>query len=388
MKPLHKKPSKKQADHPAKQKAGLLWYIIGMVIILTIYRLLISVVTHLRLFQDITDYQRHTQGLATFLLVLMMGLLWMAYRQWQNIIHERDQLETILASIGPDMILAVDHNDRILRCGGAVEQMSGYTPDELIGKKAGLLYHDRRIDGQGYEIQSALEQTGFYMGYTTGRTRNGEDYLLEMQTSRLTSQAGGAVVILRNLDERQRARVQLQRRIRMEETFAAISTEFLQTEPKQFGKACLTALQKTAEIFGYEFASAGFFDMQSGELRNIWTWPPNQEILDPAFNTSLAEAAIASADTKGRIAYRFPEDSDRAPAPLEDLHTNWKIRAMVLSPMKLQDRQFGFLALFSKERNLRRWTPEDTTVLQALTSTFMAGELSIHSRRRFQTGSE
>lgn len=388
MKRLHIKPPEQKPGDPGRQKAGLLWYIIGMVIILTIYRILISVVALLGLFKNISDYQRHTQGLATFLLVLMMGLLWMAYRQWQSIIHERDQLETILASIGPDMILAVDSNNKILRCGGAIEQMSGYKPEELIGQKVGLLYHDRRSDGQGYEIQSALEQTGFYMGYTTGRTKSGEDYLLEMQTSRLRSLTGGAVVLLRNLDERQQARVQLQRRIRLEETFAAISTEFLKTEPEQFGEACTSALQQIAEIFDYESATAVFFDMQTGQPRDIQAWPKNEESTGSEFSKALAEAALASANSDNQIAYRFPEDSDRVSASLEKLHATWKIRSLVLSPMKLQNQPFGFLALFSKERSRRRWAPEDTTVLKALAATFMAGELSIHSRKLFQPGSE
>ena len=241
-----------QVDHFGKQKAGLLCYIVGMVVILTIYRVLITVIVQLKLFDSITDYQRHTQIMSTLLLFLMLGILWMAYRQWQNIIYERDQLETILESIGPDMIIATDRNNRILRCGGAVEQMSGYTPEELIGQKTGLLYHDRQVDGQGYEIQSALQHAGFHLGYATGRTKDGKDYLLEIQTAGMRNRIGGAVLILHNLDERQHSRVQLQRRVRMEETFAAISTAFLHTKPGLFGNTCLTALEQTAKNFDHE----------------------------------------------------------------------------------------------------------------------------------------
>ena len=368
-----------QVDHFSKQRVGLLCYIVGMVVILTIYRVLLAVVAQLNLFDNIADYQRHTQSLSTFLLFLMLGLLWMAYRQWRSIIQERDQLETILASIGPDVIIAIDRNNRILRCGGAVEEMSGYTPEELIGQKTHLLYRDRQIDGQNYEIQSAIQQTGFHLGYATGRTKDNEDYLLEIQTSGLRSQAGGAVLILHNLDERQRARVQLQRRLRMDETFAAISTAFLHAEPNLFGNTCLTALGQMAKTFDYESASAGFFNMQSRTLRDIWTWPQNQEAADPAFNETLARAA-SSVDTNDPIAYTFPEDLKKAPASLAELHTKWEIRSVVLSPMQLQGRHFGFLAMVSKQRS-RRWAPEDTPVLQALTITFLTGELSLHSAK-------
>lgn len=367
-----------QLDHFGKQRTGLLCYIVGMVIILSIYRAVIAVVAQLKLFDDIADYQRHVQGLATFLLFLMLGLLWLAYRQWKSIIHERDQLETILESIGPDMIVAIDRNNRILRSGGAIKEMSGYTPEELVGQKVDLLYHERRINGQSYEIQSAIQHSGFHLGYATGRTKDGNDYLLEIQTSGLRSHSGGAVLILHNLDERQHARVQLQRRVKMEETFADISTTFLRTDPKFFGDACLTALEHAAKIFDHESACAGFFDIHSGTLRNIWVWPQSSDSPpDQAFIETLARAATMS-ETRGKIAYLFPQDLSNAPDDLVELHEKWNIRSIALSPMKLQGRDFGFLVLFSQQRG-RRWIPEDTSSLRALTSTFLTSELSMRA---------
>jgi len=363
-----------QVDHFGKQKAGLLCYIVGMVVILTIYRVLITIIVQMGLFDSISDYQRHIQISSTILLFLMLGFLWMAYRQWRSIIYERDQLETILESIGPDVIIAIDRNDRILRCGGAVKEMSGYTPEELIGKKTDLLYQDRRIDGQSHEIQSAIQQTGFHLGYATGRTKDDKDYLLEIQTSGLRSQVGGAVLILHNLDERQHSRVQSQRRIRMLETFTTISTAFLSEKPNRFGNTCLTALGQMAEIFNHESASVGFFDTQSHALRDIWTWPQDQDTDNLAFNEALAQAA-ASVETNNSVAYTFPEDLKQAPSLLAELHTKWNVCSLALSPMQLQGQQVGFLAMISKQNN-RRWAPEDTTILQALTTTFLIGELT------------
>lgn len=370
--------------NPEKQKTGLLCYIIGMVVILTIYRVLVAVVISLDLFGEIRDYQRYVRGSSTFLLFLMLGLLWLAYRQWRDIIHEHDQLETVLASIGPDMLIAVDRNNRILRCGGAVEEMSGYKPEDLIGQKSGLLYHDQRADGQGHEIQSALNRTGFHVGYVTGRTKDQGDYLLEMQTSRMNNRDSGSVLILRNLDGRQQARVQLQHRIRMEEIFATLSTEFLQAEPDRFGETCLNALRQIAEVFGHEIASVGFFDMQTGSLRDSWTWKQQQDVMTPGIDALLTRAA-ASIETNTQTTYTFPQDLDKAPPPLAKLHTQEGIRSAVLSPMLLQGRRFGFLSMFSKTQHSQRWATEDTVFLQAITSTFLSGELSTHAAELFPT---
>ncbi len=368
----------KKVNHFGEQRAGLLCYIVGMVVVLTIYQVLISVIARLELFNDIDHYQRLVQGLSIFLLFLMLGLMWLAYRQWQNITREHDQLETILESIGPDVIIAIDRNNRILRCGGAVEQMSGYKPEEVIGQKADMLYYEREGGGQGYEIQSAIQQAGFHLGYATGRTKDGKDYLLEIQTSGLLSRNGGAVLILHNLDERRHARIQLQRRFKLEETFADISTAFLRTSPELFGNACLTALERTAQIFDHESASVGFFDAQGrSTLRKFWIWPESPESSDPAFTEALAKAA-AAIKKEEKIAYRFPQDLETAPGPLTELHKKWDITSLVLSPMQLQGREFGFLALFSKQRKLR-WAAEDNSSLRALTSTFLTGELSMHA---------
>ncbi len=364
-----------QMDHFGKQKAGLLCYIVGMVVVLTIYRVLITVIIQMELFDTIGDYQRHIQISSTLLLFLMLGFLWMAYRQWQNIIYERDQLETILESIGPDMLIAIDRNNRILRCGGAVEQMSGYTPEELIGKKTDLLYHDRRVDGQSYEIQSALQKTGFHLGYATGRTKDNKDYLLEIQTSGLSNRTGGAVLILHNLDERQEPRVQSQRRIRMLETFTAISTAFLSAKPNQFENTCLTALEQIAKTFDHESASVGFFDTKGPTLRDSWTWSQDQDADNLALNEALARAVVAI-DTNDPVTYTFPENVKTAPSPVVELHKKWNVYSLVLSPMQLQGQHVGFLALASKQHN-KKWAAEDTAILQALTTTFLTGELTL-----------
>jgi len=367
----------KKVHHFGEQKAGLLCYIVGMVVLLTIYQVLISVIAQLRLFESIAGYNRFVQALSVSLLVLMLGLLWMAYRQWKTIIHEHDQLETILESIGPDVIVAIDKNNIILRCGGGVEQMSGYTPKELVGQKADLLYYDRGGGGHSYEIQSAIQQAGFHLGYATGRTKEGKDYLLEIQTSGLRSRNGGAVLILHNLDERQQARAQLQRRFKLEETFADISTTFLSSDPELFGNACLAALEQTAGIFDHESAAVVFFNTENRELSKVWVWPQSPESSDPAFTKALADAAKA-VQGKEKIAYRFPQDLEHVPEPLAELHTTRGIQSVVLSPMKLQGHDFGFLALFSRERS-RRWPPEDTTSLRAITNTFLTGELSMRT---------
>jgi len=367
----------KKDHHFGEQKAGLLCYIVGMVVLLTVYQAVITTVTEFNFFDTVSHYQKLVQGLSVSLLFLMLGLLWMAYRQWRTITYEHDQLETILESIGPDVIVAIDRNNRILRCGGAVEQMSGYTPQELTGQKADLLYHDRNIGGHNYEIQSAIQQAGFHLGYATGRTKDGKDYLLEIQTSGLHSRNGGAVLILHNLDERHHARAQLQRRFKLEETVTDISAKFINTASDRFEDACLDALKQTAAVFDYEFAGVGFFSNGDQTHPEFRVWPQDSATSDPTFTGALAEAAAAIGGGR-KEAYCFPQNLKSAPQPLVTLHNTWDLQSVVLSPMKLQGQTFGFLALYSKER-ARRWAPQDTGSLRAVTNTFLTGWLGMRT---------
>jgi hypothetical protein len=98
---------------------------------------------------------------------------------------------------------------------------------------------------------------------------------------------------------------------------------------------------------------------------------------DPAFTKALVAAASA-AEKDEKMAYRFPEDLETAPKPLMELHKKWAFQSVVLSPMQLQGRDFGFLTLFSRKRN-RRWASEDTSSLRALANTFLTGELSMRA---------
>jgi PAS domain S-box-containing protein len=371
-------PRTARSDEFGRQKAGLLWYIIGMVVILTIFRVMVELVVRLKLFTEIDSYQHHIQWVSTFLLFLVLGLLWMAYRQWHDIIHERHQLETILASIAPDMILATDSNDRIVRCGGAVEKMTGYKPEELIGEKTDLLYNDRRVDGQSYEIQSSIHRAGFHVGYATGCTKDHGDYLLEIQTSRLRSVNGGAVMILRNLDERQQARAQMQRRIRMEETFAGISSEFLQADAEKFGETCRNTLHQLTVLFGYEAATVGFFETAVDSPHDVWTWQDSQDPVDPSLERCLARAAATVKD-KTLTTYTLPDSSVTTPPEIAELYSEWKIRSIAISPIWLKSMHFGFLILFSKEHRRQKSVEEDATWLQAIASTFLSGRLLLNA---------
>ncbi len=140
-----------------------------------------------------------------FLFVWLIVLLVLSYLRWRQAALRSQELEDIIDSINPDVLMVVDQNRTILMCNRTVAHMFGYTMKEILGRKTELLYSDRRqVAGQKHEIYDALEREGFHVGAATGRRKDGSVFPMEIITG-ILKQHGGSVLLLRDISERQRA---------------------------------------------------------------------------------------------------------------------------------------------------------------------------------------
>jgi two-component system cell cycle sensor histidine kinase/response regulator CckA len=140
-----------------------------------------------------------------FLFVWLVTLLILSYLRWRRAALYSQELEDIIDSINPDVLLVVDKDRTILMSNKSVERMFGYPLDDLIGRKTDVLYFDRRqVPGQKHEIYDALEREGFHVGAASGRKKDGKVFPLEIITG-LMKRHGGSVLLLRDTTERQRA---------------------------------------------------------------------------------------------------------------------------------------------------------------------------------------
>jgi len=147
--------------------------------------------------------------LAEFLInlsfLLLVGLLWITYIRWRKAAKRQVELENIISSISPDVLLVVDPERTIIECNNSLKRMFGYEVDEVIKQKADFLYFDRRSNPEyRHEIHEKLERNGFHIRLATGKKKNGETIPLEIITGNL-SDRGGAVQLLRDITERKRA---------------------------------------------------------------------------------------------------------------------------------------------------------------------------------------
>ncbi len=140
--------------------------------------------------------------LTNFLVIWLTVLLVVSYRRWRKEAVRNKELEDIIESISPDVLLVVDANRNILMTNASVTRMFGYTIDEVMRRKTDLLYFDRRrIPGSKHEIYDELEKQGFHIGWATGRRKDGRTFPLEIITGVLRIHGGG-VLLLRDVTQR------------------------------------------------------------------------------------------------------------------------------------------------------------------------------------------
>jgi len=137
----------------------------------------------------------------------LTGLLWITYIRWRKAAKRQAELENIISSISPDVLLVIDSGGTIIECNNSLKRMFGYEVNEVINHKADFLYFNWRSNQSNPEhwqkIHDMFERNGFHIGLATGKKKNGETIPLEVVTGSL-SDRGDAVQLLRDISERKR----------------------------------------------------------------------------------------------------------------------------------------------------------------------------------------
>jgi PAS domain S-box-containing protein len=179
----------------------LAFVIAFMVLLLNVF---ITLSEHVHAF--FREYARipATAILANGLFFWLAVLLWVAFRRWRESARQLAELEDIISSISPDVLLVLRNDRTIVMCNSSVRRVFAYAPEEVLNRKTDMLYFDRRTDnGTLGEIREPHEKDGFPVGMAMGRRRNGETVPLEIISGELSGRAG-AVLLLRDISERLR----------------------------------------------------------------------------------------------------------------------------------------------------------------------------------------
>ncbi len=153
----------------------------------------------------------NVQLYANMVLLYLAGLLLLIYRGWIRALRKQDELEDIILSIHPDVLLVVDEEDRILMCNGSVTRMFDYTAEEMVGRSTDHLKLEAISDEtDGGDFLKRVEKEGFFKGLATGERRDGETVPLELIVVRLRT-SSGKVLLLQDISERKKAEAEIRK---------------------------------------------------------------------------------------------------------------------------------------------------------------------------------
>jgi len=182
---------------------------LALIVALTIGVALLAVCINItdRVYGFLNFYSKldNFQLYANVVLLYLAGLIWLIYRGWIRALRRQDELEDIILSIHPDVLLVVDEEDRILMCNGSVTRMFDYTAEEMINQKTDLLELEAISETEsGRGFYSRVEKEGFFKGLGTGKKKNGETVPLELIVVRLRTSTG-KVLLLQDISDRKKA---------------------------------------------------------------------------------------------------------------------------------------------------------------------------------------
>jgi len=307
----------------------------------------------------------------------LSGLLWLTYRRWRKAAKRQAELENIISSISPDVLLVVDPAMTIMECNASVKRMFGYEVDEVVGQKTDLFYFDRRFNPQRpHEIYDILEREGFLIGSATGKKKNGETMPLEIITGKLSGR-GGAVLLLRDISERKQKEETLLHRVEFVNLISSISTNFINLRSDEIDHAINQALQAIGEFTQVDRSYVFLFSEDKTKMTNTHEWCA--EGIEPQMD-KLQELPVETfpwwmEKLKGFETIHIPSVANLPPgasAEKEILQAQ-DIQSLVVVPMICERALIGFIG-FDSVRAMKAWS-EDTVSLLRIVAEILANAL-------------
>jgi PAS domain S-box-containing protein len=130
-------------------------------------------------------------------------------RYEETVRREKEFIERLIESVYPDGFLVVGEGRRILRCNKAVEEIWGYSREELVGETTEKLFRDREhFEDYGKRMYKAIKEKGYYISREETYTRDGRRIIVEVSCAPIPE---GVVAIVRDITELEEERLKVER---------------------------------------------------------------------------------------------------------------------------------------------------------------------------------
>ena len=187
-----------------KKNRDLLYLSIVLILAITlsIFSVSIRFMEKLYSFFEIYTSLSIVDFLINFDFLYLSGLILLLYRRWRKAAIKQEELENVINSITPYVLIVADQERNIIMCSSSLKRMYGYEVNEVINQKTDLLYSDMLSNPEhNNEILDILGKEDFYAGLAEGKKKDGKTIPLEIITGNLRSR-GGSVSLLKDITQR------------------------------------------------------------------------------------------------------------------------------------------------------------------------------------------
>jgi len=189
-------------------KGRELAYLSLFLVLSTILVLLdLSILHNQKISEFLNNYKMFNRLDLVFKLVFLYSLVFMGilYRRWKRSLSKQHNLENIISSINPAVLMVVDNNEVITMCNQSIKRILNYEINEVLYKKTDALFAEVVPQEQiGDDVQEMIAQDGFNVKSAVGIKKEGQEIPLEIIWGALGKDQG-RVLLLRDISERKRA---------------------------------------------------------------------------------------------------------------------------------------------------------------------------------------
>ncbi len=143
-----------------------------------------------------------TRNLVNIIFLVMVGMLFFAYRKWLVASRREQELSAVVEGINPDTLVVTDSCGEIQLCSRAIVRMFGYKSDELIGSPIDrIIVPISQNPGKLPGVIESMKNEGFNISLSKAIRKDGSEFPAEVISAGLRSNLGEAVLI-RDITER------------------------------------------------------------------------------------------------------------------------------------------------------------------------------------------